>query len=160
MNILAIDPGASGGLAWHFTTGQNFAVKMPKTTGDLIEFLTIVRSNLKANGDGPLTVFLEDMVKYTGKNTPSSAIAVYARNFGIVEGAVQALGLRLELVRAQTWQKELGLGKSDGNKTAWKNKLKAMAQRLYPDITVTLAVADALLLLEYAIRTTRNTQPS
>jgi len=30
----------------------------------------------------------------------------------------------------------------------WKNKLKAEAQRLYPDIKVTLKTADALLILE------------
>ena len=32
--------------------------------------------------------------------------------------------------------------------TQWKNKLKAEAQRLFPDIRVTLKTADALLILE------------
>jgi hypothetical protein len=44
----------------------------------------------------------------------------------------------------------LGLGVSDGNKTIWKNKLKTRAQQLYPGIKVTLANADALLILRYA----------
>jgi len=41
---------------------------------------------------------------------------------------------------------------NDGAKRDWKNKLKAMAQRLFPGARVTLDTADALLLLEYAMR--------
>jgi hypothetical protein len=34
----------------------------------------------------------------------------------------------------------------------WKRKLKEEAQRLFPNMDVTLKTADALLILEYAIR--------
>jgi hypothetical protein len=56
------------------------------------------------------------------------------------------------MVRPQTWQKNLGIGTSRtcASKTEWKNKLKALAQRKFPDAKVTLATADALLILDYA----------
>ncbi|NDA10096.1 MAG: hypothetical protein EBZ07_04525, partial [Verrucomicrobia bacterium] len=63
------------------------------------------------------------------------------------------LSARIVLVRPQKWQSFLSLGTSDGNKTKWKNKLKAKAQNLYPDLDVTLAISDALLLLEYGRKT-------
>jgi hypothetical protein len=55
------------------------------------------------------------------------------------------------MVRPAKWQQHFGLGKRSGcaSDTEWKNKLKQAAQRLYPDIKVTLDTADALLLLEY-----------
>jgi hypothetical protein len=57
------------------------------------------------------------------------------------------------MVRPQKWQGFLGLGKSEGDKTKWKNKLKAKAQNLFPSLDVTLSTADALLLLEYGVKT-------
>ena len=38
------------------------------------------------------------------------------------------------------------------SKTEWKNRLKGMAQQLYPDLKVTLATADALLIATYCKR--------
>lgn len=81
-----------------------------------------------------------------------------------------ALKWRLELVQPKDWQGMLGLGKrglerypkgiteqerlaiarrNDSLKRDWKNKLKALAQQLNPNIDVTLSKSDALLLLEY-----------
>jgi hypothetical protein len=62
---------------------------------------------------------------------------------------LSGLYIRTELITPQKWQKKLGLGTSKGlTPTQWKNKLKAEAQRLFPDIRVTLKTADALLILE------------
>jgi hypothetical protein len=74
---------------------------------------------------------MESLVKYVGNNQAGSAAIVYGQNYGFVEGAVQALGIRLKFVRPQQWMKALGLGtRGDKSKTVWKNKLKAEAQRL------------------------------
>jgi hypothetical protein len=54
------------------------------------------------------------------------------------------------MITPQKWQKQLNLGKSEGDKPEWKRKLKGHAQRTYPDLTVTLKTADALLILEAA----------
>jgi len=73
----------------------------------------------------------------------------FGRNHGFTLGLLSALYIRTELITPQQWQKRLFLGTSKGmSPVQWKNKLKAEAQRLYPDIKVTLKTADALLILE------------
>ena len=76
----------------------------------------------------------------------------FGENCGFMKGVVQTLGIKLELVRPQVWQKAFGLGTAAGcaSKTVWKNKLKAEAQRRFPHLSVTLKTADALLILEWA----------
>jgi len=57
------------------------------------------------------------------------------------------------IVGPKTWQKALGLGAATGmSKTEWKNKLKARAAELFPNVDVTLWNADALLIYDAATR--------
>lgn len=138
--ITAIDPGAHGGIAILSEDVQAFP--LPQSEGDILEILQPIKGS---------TVYLEDLVKFTGTMMPGSAMATYASNWGFLKGALMALECRMVLVSPQKWQKALGLGTSRGKtKTQWKNKLKERAQQLYPSVKVTLATADALLILEYA----------
>ena len=77
----------------------------------------------------------------------------FGENAGVLKGTIQTMGMRLELVRPQVWQKAFSLGTASAcaSKTIWKNKLKAEAQRRFPHLEVTLKTADALLILEYAL---------
>lgn len=69
-------------------------------------------------------------------------------------GACAALCVPVELVTPQRWQKGMSVGVRAGLERAdWKRKLKAQAERLFPGQRVTLATADALLILEWARRT-------
>ena len=61
-------------------------------------------------------------------------------------GALMAFGWRIIEVPPVRWQKWLGIGRCGGD----KNKLKAEAQRRFPNDRVTLMTADALLILDYA----------
>lgn len=145
MKTLAIDPGASGGLAWAASDGIIHCAPMPKTEGDILDTLRSIRAC------GVERVLIEDQVGCVGPNMRVAATAMFTfgRNFGFLLGAVQSLGFSVTLIRPQAWQKRLSLGtkKSAGGKTSWKNKLKADAQRRYPQCDVTLKTADALLLL-------------
>ena len=141
--ILAIDPGANGGFA--FQNGKGVvSEKLPETEGDLVLLIEMLGVS------GPGVCYLEDLVKYAGTNMPGSAMATYASNWGFLKGVLMAKGWRLVLVKPQKWQKALSLGSSAGDKTGWKAKLKGVAQQLFPGIKVTLANADALLILRYA----------
>ncbi len=170
--ILSIDPGASGGIAW-LDNDQAFAVPMPSTDVDAIEVLRSAGRLRDARGAG--TAYVEQLVKHMGDGVPSSTMAVYASNWGILMGALMMAKWRIILVRPQEWQKELGLGITgrqkasvDGMsptaakaekkrvalinsrlKTEWKQKLRGEAQRRFPKIDVTLKTSDALLILEY-----------
>jgi len=139
--LLAIDPGAKGGYA--ATDGVSFHTgALPQTEGDIIGLLKSL---------APTELFLEDLVKYTGVKMPSSAMAVYASNWGFIKGVAQTMGCRLVLVKPQQWIKSLGLGSATEGKTVWKNKLKSRAQQLRPNEKITLQNADAVLILEYAL---------
>jgi hypothetical protein len=142
--ILAIDPGGSGGIAWQEESGVT-SVKMPETEGDILSFFRGFKIN-------SYTVFMEEVGGYVGKAQPGSAMFKFGRHTGFVIGVVMALGFRLEMVRPQKWQKNLGLGTSKdcASKADWKRKLKAEAQRKFPGVAVTLYNADALLILDYA----------
>jgi len=146
MKILAIDPGASGGLAWNDDGGFH-AIPMPETDGDLVDFL---RSIKIAQVE---TAWVEEVGGFIGHPQPGSAMFKFGFGAGVIRGALMALGFRVELVRPQKWQKHFSLGAKKDCQTGseWKNKLKAEAQRKFPDLSVTLKTADALLILDYAM---------
>jgi len=149
MITIAIDPGSNGGVAFQLEGQPAQAVAMPATEGDLVDLLR----SLTADANEAVA-YVEEVGGYIGKAQPASSAFKFGRNFGFILGVLQTLGVRVELVRPQRWQKSLGLGAASGcaSKTEWKNKLKA-SQRLYPKLKPTLATADALLILDYARRT-------
>lgn len=146
MVVLAIDPGASGGMAW--TDGGVHCRKMPDTEGDIISTLKEIR---------PTLIVIEEVGGFVkgkpGGGQPGSAMFKFGRNFGFLLGASQMMGCEVRLIRPQVWTKAVGAGTKSGcaTTTIWKNKLKAIAQRIYPSLKVTLAVSDALLILEYGL---------
>jgi hypothetical protein len=77
----------------------------------------------------------------------------FGMGYGVIRGALIALGWRIIEVTPQAWQKHFSLGTkaSCASPGEWKNKLKAEAQRRFPDQDVTLKTADALLILDYAV---------
>jgi crossover junction endodeoxyribonuclease RuvC len=149
--IVAIDPGLSGGIVI-YGRGKTECHAMPGTQGDLLALLRDVKQAADIEGD-ELVCVLEEVSGFAGKAQPGSAMFRFGEHFGFVKGVVQALGIRLVLVRPQVWQKGFGLGTASAcrSKTEWKNKLKAEAQRRFPHLNVTLKTADALLILEYAV---------
>ncbi len=148
--VIAIDPGVSGGLAIA-RFGKTECYPMPETQGDLLALLREIKTAAEVEGHATVCV-LEEVNGYAGKAQPGSAMFRFGEHFGFTKGVVQALGIRLLLVRPQTWQKMFGLGTASrcASKTEWKNKLKAEAQRRFPHLSVTLKTADALLIREYA----------
>lgn len=165
-NLISIDPGVSGGVACSIN-GKVECWKMPETQPDVLHLLR------ELNGHCAIapTCYIEDIPKYVGENVPSSTIFVMAQNFGYLLGCLQALGIRTIQVTPQRWQKALNLGTKGTQKAPpgagieeraavkrhnqqakaeWKRKLRAEAQRRFPHLAATLAVADSLLILEFA----------
>ena len=125
--------------------GEPLTGPLPETEGDLLSLLEMLAH---AQSDKRVC-YLENLVKFTGSPMPSSSMASYASNWGVLKGMLMALKYQLILVTPQTWQKTLGLGTSKKGKKEWKNKLKEEAQRLYPNKKITLANADAALIFRY-----------
>ena len=148
-HVLAIDPGASGGMAVR-AHGATTAFPMPGTGGDVVE--SIKSAVVAARCEGcEFVAVVERVGGFVGKGQPGSAMFKFGERYGFVLGALQGLGAKVVLVRPQEWQKVFGLGtaKAAGSKVVWKNRLKGEAQRRFPELKVTLATADALLINEW-----------
>lgn len=143
MTIIGIDPGTNGGICVK-VDGVIKVHKMPDTPKDIYDLLCEYR------GENSVC-YLEDV----GHGIPgqsSKATATFARHNGHLEMALVACGIKTIKVTPQKWQKSYSntIGKSTGvEKKEWKNKLKALAQQLFPNEKITLWNADALLILEY-----------
>ena len=125
---MGIDPGASGGLALISSDGI-LVEKMPATPADL----WLLVSSWSELAD---FCYIEKVHKF-------------GRNFGLIIGCVTAARIPHDFVPPGVWQKNLGcLTKGD------KNVTKQKAQQLYPNMIVTHAIADAILIAEYC-RTVR-----
>lgn len=173
--IIAIDPGASGGIAVRYGDGTVDARKVPDTPKDTYDFLAAIQAGALDCG---VRAYMEEVSGYAGNSHPGSFMFRFGQTYGNLEGFLIALGIPFELVRPQKWMKALGIppiGIQRGDykglsaedaakkrkhitqtnnrlKAAHKNRLKERAQRLFPQIKVTLANADALLLLEYGCK--------
>lgn len=158
--IVAIDPGASGGLAfWRRQLGgyiQLSACAMPKTRVDLAELIDdVVHLEFES------TLFVvEDVPKHVaGMNTPPSSMASLHQNFGFLLGLVSSYvyGQQLErsvqliLRKPADWQKVVSAGTKKYWGKEWKHHLKELACSIYPNLAnrgeITLKTADALLIL-------------
>jgi hypothetical protein len=138
---ISCDPGKLGGFAW-----LDGAIAMPETDGGVVDLLREKRA------EGFDRLVIEEVGGFCGKGLPGSAMFHFGFGAGVIRGAAMALGYRVELVRPQAWQKAFSLGsaRSCDSKTVWKNKLKAEAERRFPNHDVTLKTADALLILDWA----------
>lgn len=143
--IIAIDPGNNGGIAvYSVDKGRVIeVVKMPETPQELLRFLRLYCFNS--------ICYLEKVQGLPGMS--ASSMFNFGKGYGHLEMSLLACKIPTISVTPQKWQKTLQLG-NKGNKstTVWKNKLKAKAEQLFPYVgKITLAVSDALLILQYAI---------
>jgi len=146
--ILVVDPGLKGGFAWQFIN-ELYSRKMFETDGDILEF---IKSLSKENMEK--VAYVEKVGGYGGnKKSTGSSMFGFGHGRGFIMGCLMSHGWRVIEPIPRAWQKRLGLctASSCETTTIWKNILKAEAQRRYPEHKVTLATADALLILDYAI---------
>lgn len=146
---IGVDPGGGGGMAW-ITWGSMYPEpaikchKMPATEADTLALIQSIPQMGRS-------AVIEKVQGYIGSGQPGSAMFKFGCNYGGLRMALIAAGIPFDEVPPQRWQKRLGIikgGRAEG-KTEWKNRLKAKAQQLYPNVDVTLAVADALLIARY-----------
>jgi len=142
--ILAIDPGASGGLAYLGAAGI-ILDSMPATDLDV----SILVMDRLAISD---VVYIEKVGGYVGgKGAPGSSMFNFGRNVGFLHGLIAASRTRCIEVQPQRWQKTLGAGNKATHGSRWKAHLKGIAQQRQPGLVITLKTADAVLLLEHAM---------
>lgn len=158
MLFVGIDPGASGGLAVLSDAGSVGMKPLGGLTDrDLWDWvLSVANDPARLRKPGGVFAVVEKVGGYlrTKAPQPGSTMFNFGKGVGKLVMALTAAGVPYEEATPQQWQRVLGVtprGKDEGN-TAWKNRLKGHAQRLFPKVTVTLAVADALLIAEFCRR--------
>jgi len=143
--IVGIDPGKSGGVAWRIHDGCVSSVKMPETLHDTAELLR----SIDFTSCEDTIVYLEK-VGFHVKGNNASASVKFARHCGELRGILAALQMPFREVTPVVWQRAMGaLPKDKGDR---KRAIKARMQCLYPMQGVTLATADALAILDYAVK--------
>jgi hypothetical protein len=143
---LAIDPGASGGVAWRDGEGRVDAAPMPEGMTAQVDFLRALAARLPG-----VEAVLEKVGWWMPGDHPNSACR-FARHCGNLEAALYALGIPAVAVAPATWMKALGALPKD--KRARKAAIRELMARRYPNLSVTLRTADALGLLSAGLPTT------
>jgi len=152
--IIGIDPGQNGGISYEFQ-GKIFAKKMPAIMSDI--YLELASLSLIADGYEDIICYLEKVGGYMPGNSGPAAVK-FARHCGHIEMSLLALKIKCIQVSPRTWMDHFvgkinypeGLAQAK-KKTLRKNIIKNRAQKLYPHLKVTLALSDALGILNYGI---------
>lgn len=146
MTTIGIDPGTNGGIAWIDYNGNACVEKMPDSLQDLWELVCDITNYPRSSVDGRSYKAYIEQVSSSPQMGVKSAFT-FGNGFGHLEMALTAAGIPFERVRPQVWQKALGcMTKGD------KNITKRKAQELFPQIKVTHATADALLIAHYGTK--------
>jgi Holliday junction resolvasome RuvABC endonuclease subunit len=145
MITIGIDPGKNGAIAW-IVDGKPCVEKMPDTLADLWDLLeSILHDIAPIYRSAQCKAYLEQV-----HSSPQMGVVSafsFGNGYGHLEMALTAAGIPFERVRPQAWQKAMGcMSKGD------KNVTKRKAQELYPQLKVTHATADALLIATYGTR--------
>ena len=143
--FIGIDPGKSGGVS--ATTGSiSVCGKCPNTPQDMVRLLR----TMSELGDRPMCII--EAVHSMPKQGVVSTFT-FGTNYGQWLGILSTLGIPYIQVSPQKWMKTYGV--MPKVKKDRKNHLKHLAQQRYPDLDVTLATCDAVLLAHYCFVTYR-----
>ena len=152
-HILAIDPGASGGLAYGKYENPCF-VNMPAaldTAEGLIELLDLLVDVKTSFPD--VRAVLELVGGYVGEAQPASSAFKFGASYASAKAMLIAARIPYVLVAPSSWQRHLCLpkrGRTSAGKTRHKKDLQEAAQALFPGRKITLKTADAALMFHLA----------
>jgi len=157
--VLGIDPGMNGGIAKLKQDGDRWipsAIHMPATERDIADHFWQLYAESQSEGI-EIIAFLEKVqpmpsvrrVKTAGGeervevNPGMSSSGKFMQGYGFLRGCLITIGIRVEDLRPQEWQKLMGC-LTRGNKNISKGK----AQQLFPQMRITHAIADSLVIAE------------
>ena len=141
--IIGIDPGRAGGISVLDEDGKVVElIKMPETMGDLLAVL-------EKYGGSESVCYLEKV--HARPSDGAASMFKFGQGFGWLQMALLAGRIRTVEVLPNTWMRGLGIKSKTAteSKVQYKNRLKFVAEQLFPEQKITLWNADALLLSEY-----------
>lgn len=146
MNIIGIDPGMNGAVVCLYDYNKIETIRLIDIGMDVFDFLC------KCKKDNINTwAYIEQIHPMKFEHPISQGKMMY--NFGYCVGLLTGSMIPFEFVSPQRWKKAMGcIAPKGSTSTQKKNIDKALAQRLFPNIKITHAIADALLIAEYGRR--------
>lgn len=139
--ILAFDPGKAGGACIRHTDGM---IELHSFRSEH-EYIDMIRSV----GAKDFEAVVEDVPAFVSAATSNASSFKLGYNFGFIVGALRSLSFPTHLVKPQIWQKGLSGLRPKLSYTDRKRMLKDNAVRLYPDLKITNATADAVLIMNW-----------
>jgi hypothetical protein len=139
--IIAFDPGKAGGACIRHDDGS-IELHSFRVEHEYIELI----SGLDCK---KYEAVVEDVPAFVSAATSNASSFKLGYNFGFIVGALRALRLPTHLVKPQIWQKGLSGLRPKLSYSDRKRLLKDNAIRLYPDLKITNATADAVLIMEW-----------
>lgn len=157
---LGIDPGVSGGWALLDPDGAVLlAMKMGDGPADIGKQPQTCKDRAFVVLQEPYRIHAMVERVHSSPQMGVASAFTFGRNVGAILGALAASGIPVDEIQPKAWQKIMGVvypTRPKGDKTPRdKNVTKRRAQQLFPNLTVTHALADALLLAECARRIDR-----
>lgn len=143
MKTIGIDPGNSGCISV-LDDSLISCCRLDKSDRDVSEFLAAHRQGF---------AYLERVHSMPGQGVSSSF--KFGDNYGFLRGLLVAHGLAFDFVQPVKWQAALGCARPKGCKesqTEHKNRTKNRAEQLFPEVKITHANADSLLIALYGFR--------
>lgn len=141
MLYIGVDPGQSGAIAVVDQVGDVQFIKSSETERDLYDFVCQYTPWTKS-----CFAYIERVHSMPKQGVASSF--KFGQSYGFLRGLLISSGIGFEEVSPVKWQTAMGC-RSGGD----KNVTKSRAQQLFPNVKITHANADALLIAEYARRT-------
>ena len=149
---MAIDPGASGGVAWRESDGSIHSMPLKPLYGDVFAIMNFLEKRVNVFTD---FIFERQLGAGGEKSNPTRSFR-FGEGYGMMVGVVacNSRPSSMRFILPQRWMKATTPMKSNEFETRslWKAHLADIARKKFPHGKVTLATADALLLLDYAIR--------
>ena len=144
---IGIDPGKSGAIAAIRGHTVWVADLHDATDAEIYEFLMDCHSY-----EDETVAMIENVHAMPGQGVTS--MFSFGENYGALKMALSASGIPFERVTPSVWQRHFSLIRlsSAEKKTDKKNRHKARAQELFPQLKVKHSNADALLIAEYCKR--------
>jgi hypothetical protein len=151
--FIGIDPGKAGGISV-IDSGGLRTFKMPQSIRLMVDILAAeARSNEK------ILVIIERVGMY--RSDPAKGgkvfnIAKMIENFSGCKNATELAGLSFKMVEAKKWQGYLRLYDPKESHTQRKNRFKAFAQSVFPDVKITLSTSDSTCLAIFGAKGVKN----
>ena len=138
---IGIDPGKNGGIGVIYNDVA-YCRRCPATVFEMAEE---IKTCIELAPDIQKQAIIEAVHSMPGQGVKS--VFTFGEGYGKWLGILAAHKIPYTQVIPKTWQKHYGSLSKD--KKERKNQLKHLAQQRFPEVKITLATADAILLANY-----------